>query len=131
MNIGSASAASGVSSKMIRHYEAIGLLPPAQRRPNDYRHYGGRDVHELRFINRARSLGFSISEIGELLTLWRDKGRPSREVRRVATKHLDDLEARIGSMRAMADTLRKLVRACHGDDRPDCPIIDDLGGETQ
>jgi Cu(I)-responsive transcriptional regulator len=126
MNIGAAAAASGVSAKMIRHYEAIGLLPPAERRPNDYRDYGAREVHELRFIKRARRLGFSMAEIGSLLMLWRDRSRPSREVRRIAEAHIADLEARVAEMQAMAETLRRLVRQCHGDDRPDCPILDDL-----
>ena len=126
MNIGAAAAASGVAAKMIRHYEAIGLLPPAERRPNAYREYGERDVHELRFIKRARRLGFSMAEIGALLMLWRDRDRPSREVRRIAEAHVADLEGRIVEMQAMAETLRRLVRQCHGDDRPDCPILDDL-----
>jgi MerR family transcriptional regulator, copper efflux regulator len=126
MNIGAAAAASGVTAKMIRHYEAIGLLRPAERRANDYRDYGDRDLHELRFIRRARRLGFSVPEIGELLTLWRDRGRPSREVRRLAETHISDLQSRVAEMQAMADTLRRLVSACHGDDRPDCPILDDL-----
>ncbi len=126
MNIGTAAAASGVAAKMIRHYEAIGLLPPAQRRANDYRDYGEREVHELRFIKRARRLGFSMAEIGALLALWRDRGRPSREVRRIAETHVADLQARIEEMQAIAKTLRELVHKCHGDDRPDCPILDDL-----
>ena len=126
MNIGAAAAASGVTAKMIRHYEAIGLLRPAERRANDYRDYGERDLHELRFIRRARRLGFSIPEIGELLALWRDRGRPSREVKRIAEAHIGDLQSRVAEMQAMANTLRELVAACHGDDRPDCPILDDL-----
>ena len=126
MNIGAAAAASGVHAKMIRHYEAIGLLRPAERRANDYRDYGERDLHELRFIKRARRLGFSIAEIGELLALWRDRGRPSREVKRIAEAHIGDLQSRVTEMQAMANTLRELVAACHGDDRPDCPILDDL-----
>jgi MerR family copper efflux transcriptional regulator len=126
MNIGAAAGASGVTAKMIRHYEAIGLLRPAPRRPNDYRDYGERDVHELRFIKRARRLGFSMDEIGALLMLWRDRARPSREVRRIAEAHVGDLEARIADMQAMAKTLRQLVQKCHGDERPDCPILDDL-----
>lgn len=126
MNIGAAAAASGVAAKMIRHYEAIGLLRPAPRRDNAYRDYGSRDVHELRFIGRARRLGFSIPEIGELLALWRDRGRPSREVKRIADAHIGGLEARIAELQAMAATLRDLAAACHGDDRPDCPILDDL-----
>lgn len=132
MNISAAATASGVTPKMIRHYEAIGLLPPAARQPNDYRDYGGREVHELRFIKRARRLGFSIAEIGELLALWRDRARPSREVKRIADAHIRDLQARIAEMQAMANTLRDLVAACHGDDRPDCPILDDLAlGEAE
>ncbi len=129
MNIGTASAASGVSAKMIRHYEAIGLLPPAARRENSYRDYANNDVHELQFIGRARKLGFSMKEIAALLALWRDKERPSREVKRVASRHLADLEARIEAMRGMAAALRQLVHSCHGDDRAECPILADLGGD--
>ena len=114
---------------MIRHYEAIGLLPRAARRENSYRDYGRHEVHELRFIGRARKLGFSMSEIAALLALWRDTERSSREVKQVAGRHLADLEKRIEEMRSMAATLRKLVRSCHGDDRPDCPILDDLSDE--
>jgi MerR family transcriptional regulator, copper efflux regulator len=126
MNIGAAASASGVSAKMIRHYEAIGLLRPAPRRDNSYRDYGLREVHELRFIRRARRLGFSTQEIKALLALWRDDRRPSRDVREIAKTHLDDLDARIVEMQAMAAALRRLVSACHGDDRPTCPILDDL-----
>jgi Cu(I)-responsive transcriptional regulator len=126
MNIGAAAAVSGVTAKMIRHYEAIGLLRPVERQPNDYRDYGERDVHELKFIRRARRLGFSMEEIGVLLALWRDRSRPSREVRRIAEAHVGELEARIAELQAMAKTLRDLMRRCHGDDRPDCPILDDL-----
>ena len=126
MNIGAAAAASGVNAKMIRHYEAIGLLRPAQRRGNAYRDYGERDIHELRFIRRARRLGFSIQEIGALLALWRDRDRPSREVKRIAEAHIGELEQRIAEMQAMAKTLGELVSACHGDERPECPILDDL-----
>ena len=129
MNIGAAAAASGVSAKMIRHYEAIGLLRPASRRENLYRDYGSPDVHELQFIGRARKLGFSMAEIGELLALWRDKERPSREVKQIAARHLDDLETRIAELRVMAAAVRHLVNSCHGDDRAECPILDDLGGE--
>jgi Cu(I)-responsive transcriptional regulator len=129
MNIGAASTASGVSAKMIRHYEAIGLLRPAARRKNSYRNYGSHDVHELQFIGRARKLGFSMAEIAALLALWRDKGRPSREVKQIAARHLDDLERRSAEMRGMAAALRQLVESCHGDDRADCPILADLGGE--
>ncbi|MDR3496193.1 MAG: Cu(I)-responsive transcriptional regulator [Ancalomicrobiaceae bacterium] len=127
MNIGEAARLSGVSAKMIRHYEAIDLLPPAARRDNSYRDYGKHEIFELRFIRRARKLGFSTSEIGDLLALWRDKGRSSSEVRRIAQAHLQDLEIRIEEMASMAGTLRHLVDACHGDHRPDCPILDDIG----
>ncbi len=126
MNIGAAASASGVTAKMIRHYESIGLLPPAERRPNAYRDYGEREVHELRFIKRARRLGFSTAEIAALLALWRDRARPSREVRRIAERHVAELTARIAEMQTMAKTLAALVEACCGDDRPDCPILDDL-----
>ena len=126
MKIGAAAAASGVNAKMIRHYEAIGLLRPAERGGNAYRDYGERDIHELRFVRRSRRLGFSIAEIGALLTLWRDRARPSREVKRIAEAHIGDLEARVAEMQAMAKTLGELVATCHGDGRPDCPILDDL-----
>ena len=128
MNIGSASAASGVNAKMIRHYEEIGLLRPAARRANAYRDYGEGDIRELRFIGRARRLGFSIPEIGKLLALWRDKARPSREVRDIARAHLVDLEQRIFEMQARARALGDLVSCCHGDERPDCPILEGLEG---
>ncbi len=126
MNIGAASAASGVSAKMIRHYESIGLLEPAPRRSNAYRDYGAHEAHELRFIGRARKIGFSIAEIAALLALWRDKDRPSREVKALAERHLADLERRIAEMREIAETLQGLVSCCHGDDRPDCPILAEL-----
>jgi len=128
MNIGAASAASGVSAKMIRHYEAIGLLAPPPRRDNSYRDYGAQEVHELRFIGRARKLGFAVPEIAALLALWRDRDRPSREVRELAAAHLADLEGRIAEMRGMAATLGELVRCCRGDERPDCPILENLAG---
>ncbi len=131
VNIGAASTASGVSAKMIRHYEAIGLLRPAARRENSYRDYGAHEVHELQFIGRARKLGFSIPEIATLLALWRDKARPSREVKEIAASHLNDLEIRIAEMRGMAVALRQLVASCHGDDRADCPILADLSGEEE
>src|SRR6202046_5392893 len=128
VNIGAAAVSSGVSAKMIRHYEAIGLLRPAERRANDYRDYGERDLHELRFIRRARRLGFSIPEIGELVAFGGDRRRPSREVKRIAEAHIGDLQSRVAEMQAMANTLRGLAAACHGDHRPDCPILDDLAG---
>jgi len=131
MNIGAAAAASGVSAKMIRHYEAIGLLRPASRRENSYRDYGNHEVHELQFIARARKLGFSMTEIAALLALWRDKKRPSGEVKKLASRHLADLEQRIAEMNGMAATLRQLVNSCRGDDRADCPILADLGAEAR
>lgn len=128
MNIGDAAKATGVSAKMIRYYETVGLLRPAARRGNGYRDYGETDIHELRFIKRSRGLGFEMKEILELLSLWRDRGRASRDVRKVASDHIADLEARIASMKAMVETLSVLVACCHGDGRPDCPILADLGG---
>jgi Cu(I)-responsive transcriptional regulator len=112
---------------MIRYYEANGLMGRAARRENDYRDFDERDVHDLRFIRRARSLGFSVPEIARLLGLWRDAGRPSGEVKRITTAHIADLEARIAEMQGMVDVLRHLASHCHGTDRPDCPILEDLG----
>ena len=126
MNIGQASKATGVSTKMIRYYESVGLIRPADRTDSNYRDFGDRDINELRFIRRARDLGFSVTEIGHLLSLWRDRDRPSREVKAIAEKHVADLDARIAEMQAMADALRTLAKCCAGDDRPDCPILIDL-----
>ena len=126
MNIGQASQVSGVSAKMIRYYDEIGLVRPASRTDSNYREYGERQINELRFIKRARSLGFSMEEITQLLSLWRDRQRPSREVKAIADRHVADLDARIAEMQAMADTLRHLSHCCAGDDRPDCPILADL-----
>ena len=126
MQIGEAARSSGVNSKMIRYYESVGLLRPAARQGNGYRDYGERDIHELRFTGRARKLGFSVEEIGTLLSLWRDQTRPSRDVREIAARHLEKLDGRIAELQGMAGVLRHLVQACHGDDRPDCPILDDL-----
>jgi len=126
MNIGEAAKASGVSAKMIRYYEEIGLIPKAPRAASGYRNYEGADVHTLRFIRQARDLGFSIEKISELLALWRDRDRSSADVKKVALTHLAELEGRIRELQAMADTLRHLASNCHGDDRPDCPIIDTL-----
>lgn len=126
MQIGEAARSSGVNAKMIRYYESVGLLPPAARQGNSYRDYGERDIHELRFIGRARKLGFSVEEIGALLSLWRDRTRPSRDVREIAARHLEKLDGRIAELQGMAGVLRHLVHACHGDGRPDCLILDDL-----
>ena len=129
MKIGEAAVQSGVSAKMIRYYESIGLLAPAPRRDNTYRDFDERDVHDLRFIRRARSLGFSVEEITRLLALWRDRARPSREVKAIASAHVDELRRRIAELQAMVSTLEHLSSHCHGDQRPDCPILADLGGE--
>jgi MerR family gold-responsive transcriptional activator of gol and ges genes len=126
MTIGEASRASGVSAKMIRYYESVGLIRSATRTGANYRAFSDRDVRELQFVRRARDLGFGVDEIGRLLSLWRDRDRPSREVKAIAEGHLAALEARIAEMRAMADTLRELAGCCAGDDRPDCPILADL-----
>jgi Cu(I)-responsive transcriptional regulator len=111
---------------MIRYYDEVGLVRPASRTDSNYREYDERELNELRFIKRARSLGFSMAEITRLLSLWRDRGRPSREVKAIAERHVADLDARVEEMRAMADTLRHLSHCCAGDDRPDCPILTDL-----
>jgi MerR family copper efflux transcriptional regulator len=128
MNIGEAASASGVSAKMIRYYEQIGLIRPASRTDSNYRTFSDRDVNDLRFIKRARSLGFSVDEITNLLALWRDRVRPSREVKAIADGHIADLEARISEMQAMTGTLKALSQGCVGDERPDCPILLDLAG---
>jgi MerR family transcriptional regulator, copper efflux regulator len=126
MNIGDAAGASGVSAKMIRYYETVGLIRPAHRTENNYRVYGDDDVHTLRFIKRARNLGFSLEETATLLGLWRDKTRESREVKRVAQTHIDALESRIAELQDMVGTLKHLAHCCSGDNRPDCPILNDL-----
>lgn len=126
VNIGRAAEASGVSAKMIRHYEGIGLLPKAGRTLSGYRLYRESDVHVLRFVRRARDLGFSVGEIRELLGLWRNRRRASADVKRLVEKHVKDLDARIAELEAMRATLVDLSKHCHGDHRPECPIIDDL-----
>ncbi|MNE61713.1 HTH-type transcriptional regulator HmrR [compost metagenome] len=128
MNIGKASQATGVTAKMIRYYESVGLIRPSERTESNYRDFNERDLNDLRFIRRARGLGFSVEEIARLLSLWRDRNRPSREVKALAEKHVADLDARIAEMQAMADALRNLSHCCAGDDRPDCPILSDLAG---
>jgi Cu(I)-responsive transcriptional regulator len=131
LDIGQASKASGVSVKMIRHYEAIGLLKNVARTFANYRVYGDSDVHTLRFIKRARTLGFAIEDIRELLSLWQNKSRSSAAVKRVAGAHLASLRQRIAEMRSMVATLEHLTHHCHGDHRPDCPILDDLAGRQE
>lgn len=126
MNIGEAAARSGVSAKMVRHYESLGLLPAVARSEAGYRMYGEREVHTLRFIRRARDLGFSMAEIGDLLALWQKPDRASADVKRIAQGHIADLDRRIAEMTAMKRTLERLSDCCHGDGRPDCPILDGL-----
>lgn len=126
-NIGQAAEQSGVSAKMIRHYESLGLIRKPRRTLANYRVYAPDDLHVLRFVRRARDLGFSIPEIKGLLGLWQNKRRESRQVKRLAQEHVDALDRKIEEMKSMRDTLQKLVRHCHGDQCPDCPILDDLG----
>lgn len=126
LNIGKASAASGVSAKMIRYYESIGLIPAARRSDNGYRFYTDEDVHVLRFIRRARDLGFTVEDITELLALWHDQARASADVKRIAMEHVDALKRKITELQGMVTTLQSLAEHCHGDTRPDCPILEDL-----
>jgi Cu(I)-responsive transcriptional regulator len=128
MTIGQAAKSSAVSAKMIRHYESIGLLPKAQRTESGYRLYDDNDVHTLRFIQRARSLGFPLETIRTLLALWRNRRRSSAQVKDLAERLVEDLERKIAEMLSMVRTLKHLSHHCHGDDRPDCPILDDLAG---
>lgn len=129
MNIGEAAQASGVSAKMIRHYEDIGLVPKAARTDAGYRIYGERDVHLLRFIRQGRVLGFSMKQIGDLMGLWLDQSRPSRKVKQLANDHIAELDIKIRELQAMKSTLQQLAHDCHGDNRPDCPILDALSTE--
>lgn len=130
MNIGQAAEASGVSAKMIRYYEQIGLIEPPARSQSGYRVYAEQNVHTLRFVRRARSLGFSVEETGALLALWRDRSRASADVKALALKHVAELEEKAAALQAMATTLRHLASHCHGDRRPDCPILDEIGAGT-
>ena len=126
MNIGDAARASGVSTKMIRYYETIGLIPPADRSEAGYRNYGDNDVHTLRFIRRARDLGFSVEQMTDLLALWRDRSRASAEVKNIALEQVAILERKVEELQTMIRTLKHLASSCHGDGRPDCPILEDL-----
>lgn len=128
MQIGELAARSGVSAKMIRHYESIGLLPAPSRRESGYRDYGSADLHRLRFVRRAKDLGFSIDQIRELLRLWADRGRASAEVKAIALAHVRELERRAQALAEMAGALKHLADVCHGDERPECPIIHELEG---
>ena len=128
-NVGEAAGMSNVSAKMVRHYESLGLLPTVTRTESGYRQYTDREVHTLRFIRRARDLGFGMAEIGELLKLWQNRRRPSASVKRIASDHVAALDARMAEMAAMRKTLQHLVHCCNGDDRPDCPILDELARE--
>lgn len=125
-NIGEAAQASGVSAKMIRHYEQIGLIPPASRTFANYRIYSDEDIYTLQFIKRARTLGFSMKQIGVLLSLWQDKSRSSAEAKRLVLEHVAELEAKIHDLQSMRDTLKSLADHCQGDQRPNCPILEDL-----
>jgi MerR family copper efflux transcriptional regulator len=129
MNIGQLAKASGVNAKLIRYYESIGLIPPAERSESNYRVYRDTDVHFLKFIKRARKLGFGIPDIQVLLSLWQDSARSSAEVKELANKHIQTLEAQMAEMTAMLNTLKRLSHNCHGDQRPDCPIIEELAQE--
>lgn len=126
MNIGQAAKRSGVSAKTIRYYEEIGLIPAAGRTASGYRDYGDAEVETLKFIQKARSLGFSVHDVGDLLTLWRDRDRASADVRRIAQGHVQAVEQKIAALQAIRQTLEGLISRCHGDDRPDCPILEGL-----
>lgn len=126
LNIGQAARTSGVSAKMIRHYEGIGLIPKVRRTNAGYRAYSSSEVHELRFIRQARDLGFSTKQIAELLKLWRDRRRPSAKVKQLALEHIRELQGKIREMQAMKATLEHLAEHCRGDERPDCPILEEL-----
>jgi len=126
MNIGQAAKKTGLSAKMIRYYESIGLISPTGRSANGYRHFGEEDLHHLAFIKRSRDLGFSLEEVGRLLTLWQDRQRASADVKALAGVHVDELNHKIAELVSLRDTLQQLIDHCHGDHRPDCPILQDL-----
>lgn len=128
MNIGEAAARSGVAPKNIRYYESIGLIGPARRAENGYRDYHDTDVQMLNFVNRARGLGFSVKQLAELLSLYQDRGRASADVKAIALDHMAEIEQKIEELQSMHRTLAHLTEKCHGDERPDCPILDDIAG---
>lgn len=130
-NIGEAARRSGVSAKMVRHYESLGLLPLVERTESGYRLYTGKEGYTLRFIRRSRDLGFSMAEIADLLKLWQNRRRSSADVRRIASKHVTELNQRLAEMEAMRRTLEHLIHCCQGDHRPDCPILDELEGHEE
>ena len=127
MNIGEASKSSGISAKMIRYYESIGLISPAGRTDSGYRVYSEHDLHTLHFVRRARDLGFSVEQMNELLALWKDRSRASADVKRIALEHVQELERKAEALRDMAATLKHLAEHCQGNERPDCPILEGLG----
>ncbi|AEA61507.1 MULTISPECIES: Cu(I)-responsive transcriptional regulator [Burkholderia] len=131
MNIGEAARASGVSAKMIRYYESVGLIEPVQRTDAGYRTYGGNEVHLLKFIRQARRLGFLVDDVRKLLALWQDRARASAEVKVIALEHVSELDKRIAELTDMRNTLAKLAAHCHGDDRPDCPILEELAAPNE
>lgn len=126
MNIGQAANASGVSAKMIRHYEEVGLVRPPKRTASNYRTYSASDVHVLRFVKRARTLGFSMPDIKDLLALWQNKSRPSASVKKIAGRRIAELKHKLTELQSLVSALEHLARHCHGDERPECPILDDL-----
>lgn len=129
MNIGEAAKLSGVNAKLIRHYESIGIIPKASRSDAGYRTYSETEIHILSFVKRSRNLGFSMKEIKKLVSLWRNKGRASSEVKNLAIKHIDEMEQKVLELQSMVKTLKHLAKTCHGDKRPDCPILNDLASQ--
>jgi MerR family copper efflux transcriptional regulator len=130
MNIGEAARSSGVPAKTIRYYESIGLIPPASRRESGYRSFGQVEIDTLRFVQRARSLGFSVKDVARLLDLWRDRSRASGDVKALAMEQVGEIDRKVAELRSMRDTLQHLAEQCHGDHRPDCPILDGLAGDS-
>ncbi|MEI2383947.1 Cu(I)-responsive transcriptional regulator [Breoghania sp. JC706] len=129
MNIGTAARQTGLPAKTIRYYEEIGLISP-ERQDNGYRDYGDEHIHKLRFLRRARSLGFGIEDCRQLLSLYEDRGRASADVKLLAKQRITEIDAKLEELSSLRDTLARLIHACHGDDRPDCPILDEIAGEA-